>query len=149
MIKHMMMLAGLLLSMKTFASTCYMTLMKDNCWTNYDVTVTVTDASSNKLLTTINAPTANSWGRQKFDCQPGESLAFSAVFSPVFWQKDEGKHYVGSRTMRLPETMKEGHTAWTFSVCYSAAFSEVPLPPEAKGNCVCDPSGIPPVTVDK
>lgn len=72
--------------------TCYYTLVKDNCWIKYDVSVDVMDAISAKTLTTVTVPIGKSWTRQTFPCQPGQKLMYRARFSPIFGKVTQVKH---------------------------------------------------------
>lgn len=141
--------AALSFSSAADAYTCFFTLVKDSCWTDYNVTVDVTDASTSKTLFRISVPKGKSWARKKFSCDAAESFDYRASFSPVFWQSDKGKHFSGKRTWTLPQTMKAGDTAWSITVCYPEEFSEVPLPPTANSQCACDMKSIPPVIPPK
>lgn len=126
-----------------FSITCYYTLAKDNCWTNYDVTVDVIDSRTNKTLTSITAPKGKSWARQTFECEASQKLMYIAQFNPVFWEGDTGKKYNSLNYWSLPDVVKPNEKAWTLSVCYPADFSLVPLPPNNSGNCTCDFTSIP------
>ena len=129
-----------------FGFSCYVTLAKDNCWTQYDVTVNVVDASGDKILATIDIPKGQSWGRAPFTCQPNQELKFRAVYSPVFWDSQKGVVYHEKQYLTLPSTIvKSKEVAWNIPVCFAQAFAEIPLPPDAKGNCQCDFTAIPPV----
>lgn len=138
---------GVLLTNVSLASAfqCYLTLMKDSCWTNYNVTVTVTDTKTNQVLTTVIVAQGSQWYRQSFTCQPGQNLMFQATFLPVFWQSDQGRVFSGSHYWQLPAAVQGNDTAWNVPLCYPADFSEVPLPPDATGNCQCSTKGIPPL----
>lgn len=136
-------------SSSAFSFHCFLTVMKDSCWTDYNVTVVAMDSDTNKPAATITIPKGQSWGRQEFNCQPKETLNYLATFSPVFWKQDEGKQYSGKRTWSLPEQIQKGMTAWNITVCYPEQFAEVPLPPTAGGNCTCDARNIPPVVAPK
>lgn len=131
------------------AYTCFFNFVKDSCWTDYDVTVDVTNAATSKKLFSLSVPKGQSWARKQFSCDAAESFNYSASFSPVFWQSDEGKHFSGKRTWTLPQTMTKGDTAWVITVCFPEQFSEVPLPPTANSKCVCDIQSIPPVIPPK
>lgn len=138
--------AFLTLIMSTYPAwsfTCYYTLAKDNCWTDYNVSVDVVDVATSKVLFTLNVPAGTSWGRQEFSCHPLQNLVYIAKFSPLFWQNDAGKTYPALRSWTLPAKTNPGDLAWTIPVCYASDFSQVPLPPDAKGNCACDFSNIP------
>jgi hypothetical protein len=138
-------LCGTLLSAQSLAFTCYFTLAKDSCWINYDVKVTVIDATNNQPLTVVEVPKGQSWVRQPFTCQPGQKLIYQASFEPSFWQSEAGKIYMAIRYWSLPAAAMPGDTAWDIPVCYPTAFAAVPFPPTAAGDCKCDFSNIPPV----
>ncbi len=123
--------------------TCYYTLVKDNCWTNYDVSVDVIDASNTNKVFSLTVPKGKSWGRVEFSCTAAQSLLYYSRYSPVFWQSEKGKTYPALRNWTLPGKINPGDLAWTIPVCFPADFSQVPLPPDAKGNCKCDFSSIP------
>ena len=129
--------------------TCYYTLVKDDCWTKYDVSVDVMDALSAKILTTVTVPIGKSWIRQTFPCEPGQKLMYRARFSPIFWQSDEGKTYTAKNYWSLPNSINPGDSAWNVTVCYSSDFSLVPLPPNAPGNCSCNFNDIPAIPPKK
>lgn len=143
--KIVMMLLGFGFSMQIQAFPCFVTMVKDSCWGNYNVTVSVSNVKTGKLITSVIIPQDQFWARQSFSCEPGDAMSFSAVFTPVFWENDKGKTYPGQRTWQLPQEIKKGDTAWNINVCYPAEFAEVPLPPEATSNCTCDLDKIPPV----
>lgn len=143
MVKVIIMILGASLSVQARAFTCYLTMVKDSCWINYNVSVTVTDANNLKKVMTVKVPQGQAWARQKFSCTTRESLLFNAAFTPVFWKADLGKTYPARHNWGLPETMEKGKTAWNITVCFKRDFSEVPFPPDATGDCVCDTKNIP------
>lgn len=145
MIKSLLLVFLTMVSSQLLAFPCYFTLAKDSCWTNYDVKVTVIDATTNQTLTTVEAPKGTSWARQTFECQPAEKLMYQASFQPVFWQSDIGKVYMALRYWFLPGSIGADQIAWEIPVCYPADFAAVPFPPDAAGNCHCDFKGIPPI----
>lgn len=145
MLKILMMLCGVCLSVQVQAFPCFLTLVKDSCWTNYDLTVIVTDRSTEKQVMTIAVPQGQSWSRQKFECQPKEGLRFSASFTPVFWESDTGKTYPSRHDWTFPAAIAAGDTAWNMTICYPSEFSGVPFPPDAGGNCKCNTAIIPQV----
>lgn len=126
-----------------WSMTCYYTLAKDNCWTNYNVTVDIIDAMTNKVLATVSAPKGQQWVREQFACQPSQKLMYKAQFTPTFWESDIGKTYAAKDYWTLPAVINPGDSAWNLSVCYPAAFSLIPMPPEATSTCTCDFSSIP------
>ena len=130
---------------QSHAFVCYVTMVKDNCWTNYNLTVDVTDASSSAVATTIVVPAGQSWGRKQFACNAGQTLALSAQFSPVFWRTDVNKVFPAQRFWRLPDNIESGITGWNVTVCYPKWFADVPMPPGASVNCACNTDNIPPI----
>jgi len=142
------MITGLIFFCSTpiWSFNCYITLAKDSCWTNYNVTVDVIDVASSTVLTTVKIPSGTSWAREKFVCRPLQKLIYQAQFTPVFWEGDEGKTYSAERFWFMPSTINPGDTAWTIPVCFPKAFAQVPFPPDAKtANCACDFTNIPEV----
>lgn len=134
---------SLLLSNSLWAITCYYTLVKDNCWSKYTVTVDVMDAPTSKVLTTVVLPPGKSWVRQTFPCDAGAKLMYRAQFSPSIWESDKDQIYYAKNYWSLPNDVNPGDSAWNVSVCYPSDFSQVPFPPEATGTCKCDFDDIP------
>ncbi len=130
---------------QVYAFPCFITLVKDNCWTDYDVDVTVINAVNEKILTTIHVPKGDSWARQELVCEPQQMVLFEAVFSPVFWVSEAKKIYLGKRYWSSPKKIDPGAGAWNINVCFSDDFAAVPLPPESAGHCACDMTGVPPI----
>jgi len=143
--KTVIMLSGVCFSIQAWAFPCFVTLVKDSCWLNYNVTMSIVNATTGKLITSIIVPEGQSWTRASFACQPRDTMSFSAIFTPVFWETDKGKIYPGQHDWQLPQTINAGETAWNINVCYPAEFAEVPMPPEANNQCKCDMAKIPPV----
>jgi hypothetical protein len=135
-------------SYQAFAFPCYVTVMKDNCWKNYNVTVDMEDTSTEKSLVSVVISDQESWARGKFDCHPKQTFKLLGQFTPAFWASDEGKVYYGKRYWSLPEQIGD-NVAWHMKLCYPSDFSEVPLPPDASGACQCDPSVITPIPEEK
>jgi len=134
---------GLGISVQSYAFPCFFTIMKDSCWTSYNVTVTAYDAMTNKEIVNVVIPTGTSWEREQFACDPKQKLRFQAQFTPVFWESDTGKIYNGQNFWTLPDQVAAGDTAWNIRLCYPKDFAEVPFPPEGTSNCKCDDSAIP------
>lgn len=146
-IKYFTLLFLTLISDNSYSFTCYFTLVKDSCWTNYDVKVVVTDTQTNQELLTIEVPKGKSWGRQIFTCEPSQRLIYHASYQPVFWRSEMGKTYMALRYWSLPAALSKDQSAWELPVCYPAAFSAIPLPPGANNNCHCDFKNIPSIKV--
>jgi hypothetical protein len=142
-IKPYIALLSLVASAQSEAFTCYVTLVKDSCWTSYNVTVDVLEAASDKTILTMTVPEGKSWVRESFNCEPGQKLVYRAQFSPVFWESEKGKTYPAKSYWSLPGTINAGETAWEVPICYPEAFAAVPLPPKATSNCRCDFSAVP------
>lgn len=134
-------------STSNYAITCYYTLAKDSCWTDYNVSVDVLDSANNQVLTTVVVPKGKQWTRQTFACKPSQKLMYIAHFTPTFWEGDAGKTYSALHFWALPDAIHQGDDAWTVSVCYPADFSLVPTPPTASSNCQCDFASIPQIVV--
>lgn len=148
--KTFILILSLILSSSLWANiTCYYTLVKDSCWTKYDVSVDVMDAVSAKVLTTVTVPAGKSWMRQTFPCDAGQKLMYRAQFSPVFWESDKGKTYIAKNYWSLPNTINPGDSAWNVTVCYPNDFAQVPLPPDVSGNCSCNLDDIPTIPPKK
>ena len=134
---------ALFISLKLNAFSCVMTIAKDNCWSNYDVTITVLDLDTHKNITSIVIPKGKTWTKQQFTCQPHQKLMYYATFLPIIWKDDAGKTYRGHSFWALPHSINPGETAWQLNVCYARDFAETPLPVDSRGNCRCDFSQIP------
>jgi hypothetical protein len=132
-------------TIKTQAFPCFITLVKDSCWTDYNVTVNIEGKGASKSRVSVTVLKGASWSRQQFDCQPAEELFLSATFTPVFWQADLGQIYLARRDFLLPKAIVKGDTAWNIPICYPADFSGVPLPPKVGGDCRCLMDTVPPV----
>jgi len=145
MSRILLLLIGILVSFQIYAFPCFITMVKDSCWTKYNVTVDVFNASSDKPVAKVIIPAGTSWAREEFSCEPQEKLGFRAQFTPVFWEQDAGKTYDAQHYWTLPEKISQDETAWNLTICYPAEFSAVPFPPEGSGNCKCDKASIPPV----
>ena len=136
-------LIGVCFTIQAQAFPCFLTMVKDSCWTDYNVTIVAADATTGKQITSVLIPQGQSWTRVQFNCQPKDSIEFVATFTPVFWENDKGKSYAGQRQWTLPEAIKAGDTAWNIPMCYPTQFSQVPLPPGADNNCKCNMEEIP------
>lgn len=138
-----------LLSMALIAQVqafpCYITMVKDKCWVDYDVSVNVVDVMNEKLITTMLIPVGKSWERFQFSCNERQTVLFKATFSPAIWESDEDKVYYGKRFWSFPDEIREGHTAWNMTICYPEHFAGTPSPVYLPGGCGCDTSGIPAV----
>ncbi|MDP3561861.1 MAG: hypothetical protein Q8R83_06765 [Legionellaceae bacterium] len=127
------------------AFTCYITMVKDSCWKDYNLIVRVSDASTNAESTTITVPAGKLWERQEFECKEKQTLALVAQFNPVFWSGDENKTFPAQRYWKLPDNIESGITGWNVTVCFPKWFADVPLPPHATADCKCDMDSIPPI----
>ena len=138
-----------LISNSIFAFPCYLTLVKDTCWTNYTVSIRVYDGVSGKDIGQANLGPGKPWIRIPFQCEPKQSLKAQASFSPPIWENDPPKMYESKNTIFLPDTIKPDQSAWEVPICYPSAFAGIPLPPTADSNCKCDFSSIPAIAPGK
>lgn len=127
----------------THAFPCYFTLAKGDCWLNYQVTVKVMDAATNKMITEVSLPQGKLWERQAFNCAPGSQLYYTASFSPAIWSGDEKKIWRTKRFKNLPLAPQITEAAWNIEACYPTEFAGLPIPSQAKNDCPCDFSKIP------
>lgn len=144
--KKLLLLAGLFFSGSLLAFPCYITAVKDNCWTNYSVILVVKDALNNNVQTTVLIPKGQSWTRQAFNCNVGERLGYTATFEPSFWASEKNAVYNAQAYTLLPnDPPAADEKAWEVQLCFPTGFPGVPLPPEASGNCKCDMKAVPPI----
>jgi len=143
MMKLSVMVLGLSVFSQAQAFPCFITMIKDNCWTGYNLSVDVMDVKHSQKVVTIVVPKGKSWTRVPFECSASEELGFNAKFTPVIWEHQADKTYPGSHDWFLPDEIKPGSTAWNINVCYSSDFESVPMPPTATNHCVCDTASIP------
>ena len=127
------------------AFPCYITMVKDSCWTDYDVSVNVMDVMSEKPITTILVPSGKSWERYEFSCEEKLTVQLKATFSPIIWETDQEKSYLSKNFLSFPDEIKQGQTAWNMTVCYPSQFAGVPTPPDVSAGCICDTKSTPPV----
>lgn len=125
-------------SMTVWSFDCYFTLVKDNCWTKYSVSVEVIDANTTKPIVTVAIPAGETWVREQFACHPRQKIAYKARYSPEIWQGDANKTFSGQKFLELPDTITPDQKAWNISICYPKQFLSVPLPPDVAGNCTCE-----------
>lgn len=141
--RWMMLAFGMCQFVQVHAFPCYVTLVKDNCWLDYNVSVNVIDVMGDKPLMTLTIPKGKTWVRQAFVCQPKQSVRLEATFSPLIWEADADKVYKGQRFWTFPEEIDPKQSAWNLKLCYSKNFTGTPLTPQNTGNCVCDASVVP------
>ena len=144
MFRFLFIIVILAFSLQAYSFPCYITLVKDSCWTNYNVTVNIL-GPTNAPLATVTAPKGKVWDRVPFVCSPGESLSFNATFTPSFGEQEVGKIYPARHSWRLPVTIGKEDTAWNITLCYPTEFASVPLPPNVPGPCVCNKESITPI----
>jgi hypothetical protein len=130
-------------SSNLFAFPCYITLMKQNCWKGYAVSVKIADAETTKDLVTAKVAEDAAWSRTQFACEPHQTLYFVAQYAPAIWQGEEDKTFAAKRNWFLPEKITPEVVAWNINLCFPTDFSSVPLPPNIGNDCRCDVSQIP------
>lgn len=127
----------------SFAVECYVTFIKDKCYADYDVHLSVTDSHTKHSLVELDLPQSKFWIRQSFECQPSQVVAISSSFSPAIWEADTDKQYQGTHFTKFPDVAPPQGTIWAMDVCFPAQFSKVPTPPKITGACGCDKTAIP------
>lgn len=143
MIRLIILSLSLIFSSSIWSFKCFYTLAKDSCWKDYNVSVEVTDSNTLKKLFTVDIPAGTMWVRKEFTCTASQGFLYVAKFTPSFWESEKDKPYPALRNWTLPSQINPGDLAWTLSVCFPGDFSQVPLPPKARGNCQCDFKSIP------
>jgi len=133
----------MLIAEGAMAFPCFITMIKDSCWTDYTVTVEVLDSETNAVLTTIVVPKGEPWSRGRFEGKLKQHFMLRATFEPAFWKAEEGKVYYAKRYWKLPDAVKTYTTAVHVTVCYPESFSGVPLPPGAGSTCTCPKQAVP------
>lgn len=129
---------------KANALDCYITVVKASCWKNYDVHVTVNNAETGLKLGEITIYEGKLWGREKFTCNPGITLALEANYSPDIWSGDKDRVFKAIRFWKLPKAPSNADaTGWNVTVCYPKWFANIPTPPDATANCECDIQSVP------
>lgn len=134
----------LLCIQNAFAVPCVITVIKSPCWSDYDVSVNILDASSNSSLSKVTITKGVSWQRTTFECQPEQVLSANATFTPEIWKGQQGIIYQSVRFWGLPNQAPESGSSWSINICYPKQFKGVPSPLNAT-NCECSLDGIPPV----
>lgn len=131
------------------ALECYITIVKASCWKGYDLTVTVNNAETGIKLGEITIYEGRLWGREKFACTPGITLALEAKYSPEIWSGDNDRVFKATRFWKLPKKPTNAEAlGWNITVCYPKWFSDVPAPPDATANCECDLTAVPKFEVE-
>ncbi|MCC5791104.1 MAG: hypothetical protein JJT82_00640 [Legionellaceae bacterium] len=149
--KLLSLIMGLMMSSLAIADSedCYITLIKDNCWLNYTVAVTVIDQDSKKTVSSITAEKGKAWAREKFKCTPGTTISYIATFSPVFWTADADKKYYSITYWHINPLLETAQVAQGVNLCFPRDFRNVPLPPDATAACRCEPSLVPPIKFER
>jgi len=143
--KFLLMISGVCLLTQAHAFPCYITMMKDNCWASYDVTLDLIDVATEQVVASMSIPKGKSWARKEIVCQPKQVVKLKATFSPEIWAKDKGKAYFGKRFWSFPEQINKGDGAWNMVLCFARDLDGVPLPPDVSGQCTCEAKDIPPI----
>lgn len=128
----------ILFSTNALAFQCYFTPMKGDCWKDYDVTIHLIDYSKQKdIVPPITLEKKTMWKRVPFDCNPKDSLIYTASFKPAIWKSQKDTVYKAKRIWFLPDKINKGIIAWNVPLCFPTAFSQVPIPPKADSDCSC------------
>lgn len=124
-------------------TTCYLTVVKNDCWKNYNVEITLTDLKSKKVMATLMTDKGKLWGRTTFQCELGAVIEYSATYSPVYWQSDKNKIFHSNKFWTLPDSLQGSEKALNITICFPDQFVGTPTPPEATSTCKCDKSIAP------
>jgi hypothetical protein len=145
MIKQLTFGLALLFPITSIAFECHFTLIKNKCWVeDYEISV-VLMGENNKKISTVTVPKGEVWGRESFSCEPGQRITYSAIFNPTIWKGHENEIYYAKTFWYLPTKPDPKARAWHIQVFFPSAFSDVPLPPKASGNCPYDTSTVTPI----
>ena len=136
-------MAGYHLSAAAFP--CFLTVVKDKCWGDYEVTVNVADALTTTPVAHFILGKGTLWLREQINCSPGQKLSYAASFLPNIWESDKGVVFPGKRFLMLPSQIGAKQVAWELPLCYPDAFTGVPFPPNVSGPCGCDFTTVPPI----
>lgn len=149
-LQYFLSMAALIVPLKLFALDCYLSVVKNSCWSNYEVDVDILKPdASGTVLFSAKVPKDKQWARIKVKCQPGQRFYARSQMFPVFWESEKGKYYYLKRYWALPKNVDKDTTALHVPICFPKAFSGVPLPPDATGNCKCDFDQLPPLELKK
>ncbi len=134
----MIFLAGLWAS-QTMAYQCALTVTKDVCWKDYQITVYLKTYANKKnkpkKLFTIGKNKMKV--KKKFACHPKQKVAFSVSVSPAIWTGSDKDRYKSKSVWLTPENIEDDAT-WELSLCLSKDFKAVPMPlVEKPQNCHC------------
>lgn len=128
--------------------TCYLNIVKNSCWNEYDVNIIVEDMTQRKPLSKVVLPKNTKWKRVSFNCSPGQTIHYLATFSPAFWEALKGKTYFSKQYWSLPSELTPGDVAWELTICFPKEFSGVPFPPTAGQDCKCQTNLITPLKLE-
>ncbi len=134
-----------ILAPNLLAASCLLTAVKPACWANYTVFINILDAQTQRKLTDITLSTDKLWNRVRFECEPGQRLAYQASFKPAIWQGQEHAIYQAQKFWLLPTNKALPAQTWEIQLCFPTAFAEVPMPPLGNQPCACDFKAIPTV----
>jgi hypothetical protein len=146
-LKPLIFLIGMNLSGLLHAFTCHITIVKDNCWSDYDLNLEVFETRNEHTLLQTTLFEGKTYIRKTFECHAKQEISYKATFSPLIWEKDKDKVYYAKQSITLPEEVHPGEKAWTIDVCFSKQFSNVPMPPTAGQRCECDFDHLPPISL--
>jgi hypothetical protein len=125
------------------AVPCVFTVIKSDCWGDYKVQVTLSDRNANVPLHTFDLQKNDYFQRIQMDCRPSQVIAAQAQFSPPIFNGDTGKMYNANVFWMIPVVTTEPGAGWSYNICFSKDFANVPFPLGVTGNCDCDFSRVP------
>lgn len=128
----------------SFAVQCYVTLVKAECWKNYQIDINTTQ-SDGKVVGKILIPKDKMWGRIDFPCDAGDVLASDVSFDPPIWVNQKGMRYKSNRFWSLPAADPVNGSIFTINMCFPGDFAKLPVSTDTNSSCDCSMEGIPPV----
>lgn len=146
LLKYIGMMILLSVSCVNWAIECYVTLLKDKCWSGYQVHMTIENLKSLNKVIDLDVGPNQTWARKKFDCEASQVLKKSVSFTPAIWDSEKGKIYQNNFMTRLPDTKPAQGVIWSMEVCFPKNFSQVPTPIKNMNDCGCDKTNVPEIT---
>ena len=129
------------------AVPCIITIVKSDCWGDYNVHVELSEQNTNVLLADVVLPKNISFQRIQLDCKPLQEIVAKASFSPEIFEDQKGHFFAAKKAQKMPDTLPSPGSAWAFNLCYPSDFSNLPSPLKATGSCACDYSRLPTIKI--
>lgn len=118
-------------------------VVKEACWKDYDVQIKVIDGRTSNVLYTLDLPKGKERASLKTEISPRQEFYFRATYSPVFWESDKNKTYLGKKYISAPAALSSTEHRWSMFLCFGRDFKSIPLPPKTDGHCPCPAHQLP------